>query len=72
MSVDQTLRPLALTREDADSLTTRVGRDTVFWALTDARYPATLVGSDGARRPGERHPAADPTPARDGEPTTRR
>lgn len=56
MSVDQTLRPLALTKH-VDSLTTRVGRDTVFWALTDARYPATLVGADGSTLVGERHPA---------------
>lgn len=56
MAVDQSLRPLALA-EHVDSLTTRVGRDTVYWALTDARYPATLVGSDGALVVRERHPA---------------
>jgi hypothetical protein len=57
MAIDQGLRPLALTKH-VDSLTTRVGRDTVYWALTDARYPATLVGSDGAALIRERHPAA--------------
>ncbi len=36
MAVDQSLRPLALTAH-LDALTTRVGRDTVYWALTDAR-----------------------------------
>lgn len=46
MSVDQTLRPLGLTREDG-ALYTRVGRDTVFWALTDARYPATALDEQG-------------------------
>ncbi|WEK60466.1 MAG: helicase-associated domain-containing protein [Candidatus Microbacterium colombiense] len=62
MGVDQTLRPLALTRH-IDSLTTRVGRDTVYWALTDARYPATLVGGDGTALVSARHPApvVDPT-----------
>lgn len=56
MSVDQGLRALALTREDA-SLVTRVGRDTVYWALTDARYPATLVDEEGTAIMAERHPA---------------
>ncbi|PCE14755.1 hypothetical protein AUC47_15875 [Microbacterium sp. SZ1] len=54
IAVDQTLRPLALTKH-VGSLTTRVGRDTVYWALTDARYPATLVGEDGTVLTGERH-----------------
>lgn len=57
MAVDQTLRPLALTAH-VESLTTRVGRDTVYWALTDARYPATLVDEHGAPITGERHPPA--------------
>ncbi|MFJ2553439.1 helicase-associated domain-containing protein [Microbacterium sp. NPDC087591] len=61
MAIDQSLRPLALTKH-VDSLTTRVGRDTVYWALTDARYPATLVGADGSALVRERHPAA-PTEA---------
>lgn len=56
MAVDQSLRPLALASH-ADALTTRVGRETVYWALTDARYPATLVGPDGAIPVRERHPA---------------
>lgn len=46
MSVDQALRPLGFLRE-ADGLVTRVGRDVVYWALTDSRYPATLIGDDG-------------------------
>ena len=61
MAVDQTLRPLGLTKH-VDSLTTRVGRDTVFWALADARYPATLVGPDGGTLVGERHPVSEPVP----------
>lgn len=61
MSVDQSLRPLALTAH-ADALTSRVGRETVYWALTDARYPATLVGPDGVIPVRERHPAPPPAP----------
>lgn len=59
MAVDQSLRPLALAKH-VDSLTTRVGRETVYWALTDARYPATLVGSDGTPPVRDRHPAPAP------------
>lgn len=61
MAVDQSLRPLALNLH-VQSLTTRVGRDTVYWALTDARYPATLVGPDGALLVSERHPAPPAVP----------
>jgi hypothetical protein len=66
MAIDQGLRSLALTKHVA-SLTTRVGRDTVYWALTDARYPATLVDDDGNAVAGERTPipAATPDPAPD-------
>ncbi|WP_217181942.1 helicase-associated domain-containing protein [Streptomyces sp. AC495_CC817] len=59
MAVDQALRPLALTAHVA-SLTTRIARETVYWALTDARYPATLVDEHGAVVSGERHPLLDP------------
>lgn len=54
MGVDQSLRPLALAR-DAAGLTSRVGRDTVYWTLTDARYPAVIVDADGEPRVIERH-----------------
>lgn len=65
MAVDQSLRPLALTAH-VESLTTRVSRETVYWALTDARYPATLVGADGALPVRERHPAPPaPMPSAD-------
>lgn len=57
MAVDQSLRPIALTKH-VDALSTRVGRDTVYWALTDARYPATLVDEGGAVIAGERNPVA--------------
>ncbi|MGV2985676.1 helicase-associated domain-containing protein [Microbacterium sp. AGC85] len=56
MGVDQSLRPLGLSR-DASGLSSRVGRDTVYWALTDARYPATIVGSDGRPQVVDRNPA---------------
>lgn len=63
MAVDQSLRPLGLTAH-AGALATKVGRDTVYWALTDARYPATLVDADGAPVVGDRHPPrAAPTVA---------
>jgi len=57
MAVDQTLRPLALSR-NGGSLTSRAGRDTVYWALTDARYPATLVDAAGSVVSADRHPGA--------------
>lgn len=59
MAVDQSLRPLGLTAH-VGSLTTKVGQDTVYWALTDARYPATLVDRDGTVAVRTRHPAAVP------------
>ncbi|MEV7608098.1 helicase-associated domain-containing protein [Microbacterium sp. NPDC089320] len=64
MAVDQGLRSLALAKH-VDSLTTRVGRDTVYWALTDARYPATLVDEDGNVVAGERTPLSESTPERE-------
>ncbi|MGM7668389.1 helicase-associated domain-containing protein [Microbacterium sp. A93] len=56
VGVDQVLRPLGLTRESG-GLSSRVGRDTVYWALTDARYPASIVGSDGRPQVVDRNPA---------------
>jgi len=63
MSVDQSLRPLALAR-DAEGVSSRVGRDSVYWTLTDARYPAMLVGSDGLPLVVDRHPTPLPAPSR--------
>jgi hypothetical protein len=57
MSIDQNLRPLGLMSE-TDALVTHVSQETVYWALTDARYPATLIGSDGAAVAGDRRPPA--------------
>jgi hypothetical protein len=60
MAVDQALRPLALAVH-VGSLTTRVGQDATYWALADARYPASLVGPDGTIIVRRRHPASDIT-----------
>ncbi len=62
LGIDQALRPLGLSR-DADGLSSRVGRDTIYWALTDARYPATIVGSDGKPQVVDRNPPATRPPA---------
>lgn len=62
LGIDQVLRPLGLSR-DADGLSSRVGRDTVYWALTDARYPATIVGADGRPQAVDRNPAPTQPPA---------
>jgi len=62
MAVDQVLRPLALAR-DAEGLSSRVGRDTVYWTLTDARYPAMIVGADGKTLVIDRNPPFDPAPS---------
>ena len=68
IAVDQVLAPIGLVRH-TDSLTTNVARDTVYWALVDARYPATLIGPDGAALLGDRRRAGasspDPAPAAD-------
>lgn len=61
IEVDRGLRPLGLLRE-GDALITRVGAETVAWALSDGRYPATLVDADGAPvATARRHLAESPT-----------
>lgn len=62
MGVDQSLRPLALSR-DAGGLSSRVGCETVYWTLTDARYPATVVGADGRPQSVDRNPGLSIEPA---------
>ncbi|TFB48903.1 helicase-associated domain-containing protein [Cryobacterium tagatosivorans] len=47
IAVDQTLTPLALVRDTEDRLTSRIPVETVFWALTDARYPVAAENGDG-------------------------
>ena len=62
MSVDRSLRPLALHAEDG-MLTSRVRAETVYWALVDARYPATLVDVDGRAVSTQRVPLTEEAPA---------
>ena len=70
IGVDQALRPLGLVPEDTAKdgrvLSTRVNRDTVFWALTDEHYPAALVDADGAvERPVRTTAESAPPPPAD-------
>lgn len=53
MEVDTSLRSVALSRS-GDELLTHVAADVVFWALSDARYPAVAVDEDGRPRAVER------------------
>lgn len=60
IAVDQSLRSLGLVRTaDGSALTSRVPRDTVLWALIDARYPAVAVDHDGTEEPLRRHRIAE-------------
>lgn len=61
IAVDRNLRPLGLVR-DGGRLHSRVGAETVAWALSDARYPATLVDRDGAPVAAARRRLAPPAP----------
>jgi len=64
IEVDRNLRPIGLVRE-GDRLVSRVSAETVAWALTDARYPATLIDRDGAPVSAQRRrlaPQARPAP----------
>ena len=59
--VDQALRPLGLL-SDGHDLTSRAGRDAVYWALADARYPVVALDASGAPESLHRRGrAADPT-----------
>ncbi|WP_437582418.1 helicase-associated domain-containing protein [Paramicrobacterium sp. CJ85] len=64
LAVDQTLATLGLRRTEPGRLESRFARDVVFWALHDARYPASAVDDDGALVPVLRShvvsPAAPP------------
>jgi hypothetical protein len=46
IAVDQTLTPLALVR-DGDRLVSRFAAGTVFWALSDAKYPVAAENAEG-------------------------
>ncbi|GAA4191508.1 hypothetical protein GCM10022219_10400 [Microbacterium oryzae] len=67
IAVDQTLQPIALVRAGG-ALRTRVSRDAVARALTEARYPAVAVDESGAPVPLHRghavQPASDPSSRR--------
>ncbi|GAA5032789.1 helicase-associated domain-containing protein [Microbacterium fluvii] len=58
IAVDQALRPLGLVADGEVALTSRVGRDAVYWALADSRYPVMAVDSTGAAESLHRRTAA--------------
>lgn len=60
MMVDQTLSALSLHRADARTVTSRHPLDTVFWALSDARYPVAAENSAGEIMPLTRRRVARP------------
>lgn len=62
MIIDQALRPLGLVRADG-VVTTRVGAGATYWALRDARYPATLTDDEGSPLRAGRHPIPPPDAA---------
>lgn len=68
LEVDHALAPLGLRRVDGRRIASRFERDTVFWALSDERYPVVVLDGSGTsvappvrRRP--RRPV--PVPPRD-------
>lgn len=65
MEIDRNLRPVGLVRE-GDRLLSRVGAEAVAWALTDARYPATLVDREGRSVAAGRARIAGPDATDDG------
>lgn len=58
LEVDQSLSPLGLTRVDATTVASRFERDTVFWSLSDERYPVVVVddAGDEVAPPSRRRP----------------
>jgi hypothetical protein len=57
IAVDQTFAALNLTAGTATRLTSPLPADAVFWALTDARYPAAAENRDGQIVHPRRHAA---------------
>jgi hypothetical protein len=47
IAVDQAFASLGFARTAPGELTTRFGRDVVYWALADAKYPVAAEGADG-------------------------
>lgn len=65
--IDQALRPVGLVRH-GEVLVSRVGRDHLFWALADARYPVVALdehGSPESLRRRTASPASSAQPASD-------
>ncbi|MFE6736887.1 helicase-associated domain-containing protein [Microbacterium sp. NPDC057650] len=62
IGIDRGLRPLGLTAEDG-MLVSRVSAETVYWAMVDARYPATLVDAEGSAISMRRTPPIEPAVA---------
>ncbi|MBX0300295.1 helicase-associated domain-containing protein [Cryobacterium sp. 1639] len=63
IAVDQTVSALDLTRISADRLTSLLPAATVFWALTDARYPVAAEDAAGTIVHPRRHPLSVPARA---------
>ena len=61
ISVDQTFTALALESVSSTRLTSAHPADTVFWALTDARYPVAAENAAGEVVHPRRHPVVRPT-----------
>lgn len=61
IAVDQTFAPLGLTPVSATRLTSPLPADTVFWALTDARFPVAAENAAGVIVHPRRH-AVSPAP----------
>jgi hypothetical protein len=57
IAVDQTFAALSLTPVSATRLTSPLPADTVFWALTDARYPVAAENAAGVIVHPRRHAA---------------
>lgn len=66
IAIDQSLASLGLTRTDPNRLVSRFALDTVFWSLSDARYPVAAENSTGSTIALQRKRVAAPpriTPA---------
>ncbi|MCU1447257.1 helicase-associated domain-containing protein [Cryobacterium sp.] len=61
IAVDQTVAPLGLTPVSTTRLSSPLPADTVFWALTDARYPVAAENAAGEIVHPRRH-AVSPLP----------
>ena len=64
IAVDQALRALALA-PDGRMLRTRASRESVYWALADAKYPVIALDADGGSETLDRRKVASAAPATD-------